>query len=273
MNRHRLLVVPVVVALALGLTACIPLPLPLPGPDPTPSPTVDVVDPGRVDEHAAEQLMREALPVVPAGYDVYDEAGLDGETLGGDWTDIDHDAQRVARVVRGAESPGWDDFSLGPGFYLDVEIVLMSSADAAGLAYNDVASAASQPYSYDSDDGSLRTDYAPLAEPSGRWPFGTVEQSREQIWSSIRMGGLLPRGSVHRGGGRLGGAGQRLGRGARGLRGLGRAAARRGRRRAARAAGDDRVTRAVGPCATVGSAESRVTHRSRAVARRARRRC
>jgi hypothetical protein len=184
MNRHRLLVVPVVVALALGLTACIPLPLPLPGPDPTPSPTVDVVDPGRVDEHAAEQLMREALPVVPAGYDVYDEAGLDGETLGGDWTDIDHDAQRVARVVRGAESPGWDDFSLGPGFYLDVEIVLMSSADAAGLAYNDVASAASQPYSYDSDDGSLRTDYAPLAEPSGRWPFGTVEQSREQIWSS-----------------------------------------------------------------------------------------
>jgi hypothetical protein len=184
MNRHRLLVVPVVVALALGLTACIPLPLPLPGPDPTPSPTVDVVDPGRVDEHAAEQLMREALPVVPAGYDVYDEAGLDGETLGGDWTDIDHDAQRVARVVRGAESPGWDDFSLGPGFYLDVEIVLMSSADAAGLAYNDVASAASQPYSYDSDDGSLRTDYAPLAEPSGRWPFGTVEQSREQTWSS-----------------------------------------------------------------------------------------
>jgi hypothetical protein len=184
MNRHRLLVVPVVVALALGLTACIPLPLPLPGPDPTPSPTVDVVDPGRVDEHAAEQLMREALPVVPVGYDVYDEAGLDGETLGGDWTDIDHDAQRVARVVRGAESPGWDDFSLGPGFYLDVEIVLMSSADAAGLAYNDVASAASQPYSYDSDDGSLRTDYAPLAEPSGRWPFGTVEQSREQTWSS-----------------------------------------------------------------------------------------
>jgi hypothetical protein len=121
---------------------------------------------------------------VPVGYDVYDEAGLDGETLGGDWTDIDHDAQRVARVVRGAESPGWDDFSLGPGFYLDVEIVLMSSADAAGLAYNDVASAASQPYSYDSDDGSLRTDYAPLAEPSGRWPFGTVEQSREQTWSS-----------------------------------------------------------------------------------------
>jgi hypothetical protein len=183
MNRHRLLVVPIVIAVTLCLTACIRLPLPGPGAGPTPKPTSTSADPASVDVAVAEQLMREALPVAPEDFDVDDGEGLDEPSFGGDWTDIDHDAQRVARVWLDSETPGWSDFSQGPGFYFDVEIVLMTSEDSAGLAFNDLAGGAANAYSYDSDDGTRRTDYAPM-DPSGRWPFGTIEQTRDQTWSS-----------------------------------------------------------------------------------------
>src|SRR5690606_40075370 len=41
----------------------------------------------------------------------------------------------------------------------------------------------SSPYEYTSDDDAVRTEFAP-AEPSGRWPSGTAEQSQELTWSS-----------------------------------------------------------------------------------------
>jgi|GEM_PF-2921774 len=183
MNHHRLLVVPAVAAVALALTACVGLPFPTPGPDGTPTPATPVVDPQSVDERVAEELMREALPTPPADREVYDDAGLDTITFDSDWSVVDHDARRVARVLRETETPGWDDFSRGPGFYFDVEIVLMESEDAAGAAYNELASAAAQPYDYTTDDGGRRTEFAP-AEPSGRWPFGTAEQTQDLTWSS-----------------------------------------------------------------------------------------
>ncbi len=183
MNHHRLLVIPAVAALALALTACVGLPFPVPGGG-TPSPTASAVDPQTVDVRAAEDLMREALPVAPADFDVSNDEGLTDETFASDWSVVDHDARRVARVLRESETPGWADFSRGAGYIFDVEIVLMESADAAGVAYNEIASAVSEPYEYTSDDGSLRREYSPVPEPSGRWPFGTVEQTLEQTWSS-----------------------------------------------------------------------------------------
>jgi hypothetical protein len=183
MNHHRPLTVPAAALLVLALTGCVGLPLPVPG-GRTPSPTVEVVDPQTIDQPAAEHLMREALPVAPADFDVENSEGLGEQTFASDWSVVDHDARRVARVVRTSESPGWADYSRGPGFVFDVEIVLMESTDAAGAAYNEIASAVAQPYEYTSDDGSLRTEYAPLAEPSGRWPFGTVEQTTQQTWST-----------------------------------------------------------------------------------------
>ena len=185
MNHHRLLVVPAVVAVALCLTACIRLPLPLPGPNPHPSSSTSTdVDPSAVDPAAAEDLMRSAIPAPPADFEVYEVSGLDDESFGSDWSVVDHDAKRVARVLLQTESPGWADYSRGPGFYFDVEIVLMESEGAAAAAYNEIAGAATRPYSYTSDDGELRTDYSPRTEPSGRWPFGTVEQYVDQTWSS-----------------------------------------------------------------------------------------
>lgn len=184
MNRHRLLVVPLVAVVALALSACVGLPFPIPASGGSPTPTTEVVDPPSVDQGVAEDLMRTALPVAAAGYEVYDGAGLDEETFASDWSVVDHDARRVARVLRELETPGWADFSRGPGYVFDVEIVLMESVDAAGAAYNEVASAVTQPYQYTSDDGSLLTEYAPVPEPSGRWPFGTVEQTRQQTWST-----------------------------------------------------------------------------------------
>jgi hypothetical protein len=183
MNHHRLLVLPAVAALAFALTACVGLPFPLPG-GATPSPVVPAVDPQTVDVRAAEDLMREALPVAPADFDVENSGGLGEQTFASDWSVVDHDARRVARVLRTSESPGWADYSRGPGYVFDVEIVLMESTDAAGAAYNEIASAVAQPYEYTSDDETLRTEYAPLPEPSGRWPFGTVEQATEQTWST-----------------------------------------------------------------------------------------
>jgi hypothetical protein len=183
MNHHRLLVIPVVAALALALTACVGLPFPVPGAGGTPSPTAPAVDPQAIDLQVAEDLMREALPVAADGYESYDDDGLDVPTFSSDWSVVDHDARRVARVLRESETPGWADFSRGPGYIFDVEIVLMESADAAGAAYNEVASAVKEPYEYTSDDGQVKSEYAPM-EPSGRWPFGTVEQARTQTWSS-----------------------------------------------------------------------------------------
>lgn len=177
MKPSRLLVVPVVV-IALSLTGCIRLPLPTPGADGTPSPSVSAIDPV-----VAEEAMAAALPTLPEDFTVVDQTGLDQPTFTSDWSYVDHDARRSARVLRAAESPGWADYARGPGYWIDVEIVLMESEDAAAAAYDEVADAVSRPYTLESDDGARASDYEPLAEPSGRWPAGTLEQSVAYSWS------------------------------------------------------------------------------------------
>lgn len=178
MNRLRL---PAVVAvLALGLSGCALAP---PGSalgTASPSASADI----RVEPELAEELMRDALPSAADAVEVYETAGLDGPSFASDWSVVDHDARRVTRVLRDWQTPGWADPSLGAGYLFGVEIVLMESADAAGAAYNEIAAAIAHPYSYESDDGTVRSDYAPLETPSGRWPFGTVEQRRDQTWAS-----------------------------------------------------------------------------------------
>lgn len=180
MSRLRPLVAVVALSTALGLTACIGAP----SDTPTPSPTATATDYRSVDAAAAEELMRSALPVGPDDHDVYNESGLDTTTFGSDWTDVDLDAQRVARVWRGLVSPGWSDPSFGPGYEWMAEIVLMESEDAAGVAFNAIAGATAEPYTNDSDDGTVQDSFEPLPEPSGRWPFGTVEQKVTTVWST-----------------------------------------------------------------------------------------
>lgn len=178
MNRLRLPAL--VVVLAFSLSGCAFAP---PGSGPlTPSPTANAG--AQVDPERAEELMRAALPAAADGDEVYETAGLDGPSFESDWSVVDHDARRITRVLRDGQTPGWADPSLGPGYLFGVEIVLMESEDAAGAAYNEIASATAHPYSYESDDGTVRSDYAPLESPSGRWPFGTVEQRRDQTWVS-----------------------------------------------------------------------------------------
>lgn len=177
MNRHRLLAIPVV-ALALSLTGCFALPFSTGGPDATTSPSVTPIDPA-----AAEEAMARALPTLPDDFVVVDQAGLDAPTFDSDWSYVDHDARRSARVLRAAESPGWADYDRGPGYWIDVEIVLMESEEAASAAHAELADAVSRPYTLESDDGSQVSDYEPLAEPSGRWPVGTPEQTIAHTWS------------------------------------------------------------------------------------------
>lgn len=180
MSRLRLSVVVVATATLLSLTACIGAPSESASPTPTPTPD----DWTTVDVAAVEELMRAALPTAPDDHDVVNETGLDEPTFGADWSVVDHDAQRVARVLRGAVSPGWADSRNGPGYSVVWEIVLMESDDAAGTAFNALAAAVAEPYTVDSDDGTVKDELAPVAEPSGRWPFGTVEQTADRTWSS-----------------------------------------------------------------------------------------
>jgi hypothetical protein len=180
MDCRRLLAVPAVVAVLLGLAACTPQPG-----DPDATPTASATQDLRlIDAAEAEELMRTALPVAPSDFDVYNLAGLGEETFGTGWSETDHDALRVARVLRGAESPGWADFSRGPGYLTVTELLLMESDDAAGLTFNALASALADAYTIEADDGSMKDDFAPFAEPSGRWPFGTLEQKIDRTWAT-----------------------------------------------------------------------------------------
>lgn len=241
MNRLRL---PAVVAvLALGLSGCALAP---PGSalgTASPSASADI----RVEPELAEELMRDALPSAADAVEVYETAGLDGPSFASDWSVVDHDARRVTRVLRDWQTPGWADPSLGAGYLFGVEIVLMESADAAGAAYNEIAAATRHPYSHESEDGAARSDYRPLETPSGRWPFGTVEQWREQTWAGgrarCRVDRLLPVGAVHPRRRHLGRARQRLRGGARRVRRPGRAGPHRVARRPADPPGRARAVR------------------------------
>lgn len=164
------------VAAVAMLTGCLPLPFT----PPRPSPTED----RRVQVEAAEELMMETMPFDAGGFEVHEQTGLAEATFGSDWSEVDHDATRYARSFRSFESVGWADSSRGPAFWIDFEVVLMESGAAAETAVHEVALAAEKPYTIASEDGTAETTYAPMDPVSGRWPFGTVEQTRSVLWSS-----------------------------------------------------------------------------------------
>lgn len=164
------------VVLALVLSGCFAPAQPQSTPTPT---TIDVEE---LDIAAIEAELLAILPAVADGFLVDESTGVDeGETFGNDWSVQDHEAARVARAVRSFESVGWADRSLGAGFWFDIQVVLMESLAAADAAMYEIAGAVREPYTLDAPDGSV-LEFAPLGEPSGRFPFGALEQERRQIW-------------------------------------------------------------------------------------------
>lgn len=181
--HKRLLAVPLLAATAAVLLAgCISLPVPQSTTSPDPSPTESTP----LDVAAVEEALFEIMPVLGAereDFVVLDLRGLADPTFGADWSLVDHDALRVARAVRSFESPGWADGNRGPGFWLDFEVVRMPSAAAADATMTDIASAARDPYTIPADDGSSETEFE-ARDASGYFPFGTVEQTRRQVWNT-----------------------------------------------------------------------------------------
>lgn len=191
-HLHRLLVLPTLAASAALLTGCLPFAPPTPHSsqgDPAPS-----VDLSQIDPVAAERMMLDALPTFSEEYATVDSTGLDEVSFGSDWTAVDYDAMRVARVRRSTETPGWGDYSKGDSFWIDVEYVLMKDEISAAAIYNELAGPTSEPYSFDDEtpEGTVRSDYTPMTPPSGRWPFGTAEQNRTRTWSNgVRVSGWV----------------------------------------------------------------------------------
>lgn len=128
----------------------------------------------------AEPILWEAMPAGPEGFPVVDFSGLDSQSFGSDWSTTDYDALRTARVGRTFESPGWADFTLGPSFAYDIEILVLATEADAGDFITEVAAAARHPYD-DTIDG-VKVEYTPLEAPSGRWPHGTAEMNRSLTW-------------------------------------------------------------------------------------------
>lgn len=180
MSRPQILPALVSVALVATLTGCLPFPLPQ-RPSPTPSETVETDAPS--DLAVIEDLMMDAMPVVGAEYDIEEQRGLGELTFGSDWSEVDHNAAREARAVRIITSPGWTGASDGPAYRLLFEIIYMGTDRAAEAAINDFALSVQHPSTSTADDGSSSADYQP-AEPTGRWPFGSVEQTRQITWTS-----------------------------------------------------------------------------------------
>ena len=187
MHRRRLAVAGVLaLGVTLTLSGCIPA-LPFVGSDTPAQPTSAPGEPDGnetsdpIDADTANDIMWEAMPAVPEGFESWDDDGLPWDTFGSGWASVDYDDARLALVSRGIESPGWDDFSEGPAFRILVDIVLMDSADIAEQAMEELADAAAKPYEL--SDGDARYEYSPVAAPSGVWAPGTVEQNRSVVWT------------------------------------------------------------------------------------------
>ncbi len=142
---------------------------------PLPTPTVEALPPEEV-----EALLVELLPAAPEGFATEERRGLDTPSVGSDWTDEDYDASRIARAGRSFQSPGWSDADLGPAFVCDVEIMVLSTPDGADRLLTDLAASARTPFE-DTEEGA-RIAYSPLPEPTGLWPFGSVEYVRDVTW-------------------------------------------------------------------------------------------
>lgn len=182
MSRPQILPALVGVALLATLTGCLPFPLPQ---RPAPSPSVETIEPDvPVDPAVVEDLMMGAMPVVGSDYDIEEQRGLGELTFGSDWSEIDHNAVREARAVRIITSPGWVGTTSGPAYRLLFEVIYMGSDQAAETAINDFALSVQTPSTSTADDGSSTATYEPVTTPTGRWPFGAVEQTREISWTT-----------------------------------------------------------------------------------------
>lgn len=159
--------------LTLSLVGCSLLPG-VPAPTPEPSSTVEV------DFEAMERRMAQALPEASGDVEIYRTTGLDESTFGTGWGV--HDEVRLVRVLNDYVSVGWADSSLGPGYMVLFELVLMESTLAADAVMNDLAASTKEPYTIESTGPDIAEyQYSP-AQPSGRWPIGTVEQERRMTW-------------------------------------------------------------------------------------------
>lgn len=157
-------------ALVLALSACFP--------------TLRPSTPAPLDVAAIEETMLGIMPPAPEGFTSEEETGLDGETFGSGWADVDYEASRVARAQRTFESLGWHDPSQGPGIWVELQVVRMESVAVADATMEALAGAVAQPYTLDNPDGGSQGQYAPLVPPTGRWPSGALEQDYRLTWSS-----------------------------------------------------------------------------------------
>jgi hypothetical protein len=177
--RHARLIGVAAIAVALLLTGC----LPVGAPTPTPTPTETV----SVDPEVANELMLGILPAAPPA-DVTESrsTGLDEETFGagyGDWSGVEHDALRLARVQGSYLSSGWDDPTLGPGYWFLIEVALMESTRAADAALQDIASSAKENSTVEATDVDPLVEYiVPASPPRAEFPVGTVQSELRMTW-------------------------------------------------------------------------------------------
>src|SRR5690554_4936751 len=175
MTRRPLVLLAPTLAISMLLGGCWALDLPQ-------EPVVEQTAPPEVDLEAVEEAMLAILPGADTGLEIFDDTGTGSPSFGSDWSEIDHDANRLARVSRGLTSLGWADAS-GPGFYAVFELVLMEDARAADGAIHDISTTARNPYTFDGEDGAPTTEYEGVREPvRSDWPLGSIERDVRLVW-------------------------------------------------------------------------------------------
>jgi hypothetical protein len=175
MTRRPLALLVPTLAVSVLLSGCWAL---NPGADPVVEQTISQ----EIDVAAIEQAMLAILPGAETGLEVSDETGTANPSFGSDWSEVDHDASRVARVSRGLTSAGWADAS-GPGFYAVFEVVRMESMLDADGALHDISTIASEPYSLPAEVGFPTTEYEAVRTPNhSDWPTGSIERDVRLVW-------------------------------------------------------------------------------------------
>ncbi len=151
-------------------------------PAPAPAPAAEQPADPAVDVPAVEDVILAILPGEGSGLEISDETGTENQSFGSDWSEVDHDSNRVARVSRALTSPGWNDAS-GPAFYAVFEVVLMESARHADGALHDISTIARDPYSLPAEDGLPVTEYEAVRAPiRSDWPTGSIERDVRLVW-------------------------------------------------------------------------------------------
>src|SRR5690554_2487926 len=175
MTRRPLVLLVPTLAISMLLSGCW-------APDVPPKPVVEQTVPQELDLEAVEEAMLAILPTVESGFEISDDTGTTGQSFGSDWSDVDHDANRLARVSRGLTSAGWADAS-GPGFYAVFEVVRMKSELAADGVLHDISTISRDAYTLEAEDGLPLTEYDVVRQPSrSDWPSGSIERDVWLVW-------------------------------------------------------------------------------------------